>query len=156
MNVALFPGSFDPFTVGHASVVRRVLPLFDRLIIAVGDNRGKRSTRSVAERVAAIARLYGDECRIEVRAYDCLTADYAVSVGAGYIVKGVRGCADYDSELVQADVNRRLTGVETLLVPAEQELSHVSSSLVRELAAFGRDVSGLLPSPLAADRGGER
>lgn len=154
MKTALYPGSFSPFTVGHASVVRRVAPLFDRVVIAVGDNRGKVCVPSAVERAAAIARLYEGDARIEVTTYEGLTADYALAVGASCIVKGVRSCGDYESELVQADVNRRLTGIETLLVPAEPHLSHVSSSLVRELAAFGRDVSVLLPTAKRAEEEG--
>lgn len=144
----LFAGSFDPFTIGHESVVRRVLPLFDRLVIAVGFNVSKKGLLPVDERVVAIGRLFAADGRVEVVSYDCLTSDFARRLGADYIIKGVRNAADFDSESVQADVNRQLCGVETLLVPSEGNLGSVSSSLVRELLSFGADVSPYVPAEI--------
>ena len=146
MNIALFPGSFDPFTVGHADIVRRALPLFDRLIIAVGINPSKHGEQTAVQRVESIASLYRKEPRIEVRSYSSLTVDFASECGARYIVRGVRSPIDFEYERNMAEVNRRLSGVETVILCADPALAHISSSLVRELEAFGRDVSGYLPS----------
>ncbi len=146
MNIALFPGSFDPFTVGHADIVRRALPLFDRLIIAVGINPSKHGEQTAVQRVESIATLYRKEPRIEVRSYSSLTVDFASECGARYIVRGVRSPIDFEYERNMAEVNRRLSGVETVILCADPALAHISSSLVRELEAFGRDVSEYLPS----------
>lgn len=145
MITGLFVGSFDPFTIGHDSVVRRILPLFDRLIIGVGVNESKNCMATAEERQRKIAQLYAEESRIEVMIYTGLTADFAQTVGARYIIKGVRSVRDFENEREQADINRMLTGVETLLLPAEPTVASVSSSLVRELSHFGRDITAFLP-----------
>lgn len=148
MRTGLYTGTFDPFTVGHADIVRRALPLFDRLVIGVGVNGRKQTETTAGERVEAIRRLYAAEPRVEVRAYAGLTVDLAREVGAHYIVRGVRSMRDYEYELEQADANRHLGNVETLLLPATPGLAHVSSSMVRELRHFGRDVNEFLPQLL--------
>ena len=145
MRKGLFVGTFDPFTIGHESVVSRALGLFDLLVIGVGRNVVKNPTQSVEERVLAIERLYANEPRIDVVAYDGLTADLARDCEAQYLVKGVRSVKDFEYEREQADINRRLTGIETILLPAEPGLDSVSSSLVRELQSHGYDVSEFLP-----------
>lgn len=145
-KTGLFAGSFDPFTIGHASIVRRALPLFDRLVIGVGVNEQKRYSQTAAQRVEAIRRLYDGDSRIEVMQYSCLTADFAHDIGAAFIVKGVRNVRDFEAERDQADINRRLTGVETLLLCAEPGLDSVSSSVVRELRSFGKDTDEFLPA----------
>ena len=148
MRTGIFVGSFDPFTIGHDSVVRRALPLFDRLVIGVvGDNVNKTYMRPAEERMAAIKALYADEKAIEVKPYYGLTVDFAQAENAHFIVKGVRSVKDFEYERTQADINRRLTGVETILLYAEPQLESVSSSLVRELQHFGKDVSGFIPPP---------
>ena len=134
-RTAIFVGSFDPFTIGHDSIVRRSLPLFDRLIIGGGVNIGKRYMLSAEERVDAIRRLYSDEPRISVEQYSGLTVDFADSVGAQFIVKGVRTVKDFEAEREQADINRRLTGIETIVLFALPGMDSVSSSVVRELMA---------------------
>ncbi|MGN0068256.1 MAG: pantetheine-phosphate adenylyltransferase [Prevotella sp.] len=145
MRTGLFPGSFDPFTIGHRSVLDRALTLFDKVVVGVGVNVGKCSLLSAEERVEAIRRLYAHDDRVEVVAYEGLTVDLARRCGARFIVKGVRSVRDYEYEREQADVNRRISGVETILLMAEPGLECVSSSLVRELKAFGRDVKAFLP-----------
>ncbi len=145
MNKGLFVGSFDPFTIGHASIVRRVLPLFDHIIIGVGVNERKKYMLSAEERVKRIKRLYADEPKIEVKAYSDLTIDFARREQATYIIKGVRSVKDFEYEREQADVNRLLSGVETIFLYAEPQLSSISSSMVRELQHFGRDISEFLP-----------
>lgn len=139
-------GSFNPFTIGHDSIVRRALPLFDRLVIGVvGDQVHKPGLPSAEERVRTIADLYQDEPRIEVKPYYGLAVDFARAEQAHFIVKGVRSVKDFEYEREQADVNRQLSGVETLLLFAEPQLSSLSSSMVRELQHFGVDVSPFLP-----------
>ena len=147
----IFVGSFAPFTIGHDSIVRRALPLFDRLVIGVvGDQVHKPGLPPAEERMSAIKRLYANEPRIEVRPYFGLAVDFARSVNARFIVKGVRSVKDFEYEREQADINRQLTNgeVETLLLYAEPHLASVSSTMVRELQHFGVDVTPFLPTPL--------
>ena len=141
----LFPGSFDPFTLGHADIVRRALILFDEVVIAIGYNENKAGWMSVEERVSTICKLYADEPRITVESYTGLTVDFAKECGATAIIRGVRTTADFEFEMQLADVNRQLTGIETILLPASPQLASLSSSVVRELAHFGRDISAFLP-----------
>ena len=145
MSKVLFPGSFDPFTLGHADIVRRALGLFDEVVIAVGYNEQKEGWMPVDERVAAIRKLYKDEPRVTVESYTGLTAIFAKECGVTAILRGVRTTADFEYEMQMADVNRQLTGIETILLPASPQLASLSSSLVRELAHFGHDVSAFLP-----------
>ncbi len=149
MKTGIFVGTFNPFTVGHDSIVARALPLFDRLVIGVvGDHVQKPSLPPATERVAAIAALYAHEPRIEVKPYYGLAVDFARQEGARFIVKGVRSVKDFEYEREQADVNRLITNgeVETILLYAEPQFSSISSSMVRELQHFGLDVSAFLPS----------
>ena len=141
MKTGIFVGSFDPYTIGHHSVVKRILPLFDKLVIGVGINDKKQYTCNGEERVRKITEIYAQEPKIEVKAYHDLTIDFARREGAQYIVKGVRNVADFESERTQADINRRLSGIETILLPAEPGMDIVSSSMVRELTRFGKDTS---------------
>lgn len=145
MKTGIFVGSFDPFTIGHDSVVRRALPLFDRLVIGVGINERKKYMLSTEERTGRIARLYAGEPKIVVKEYDDLTIDFARREGAEYIIKGVRSVKDFEYEREQADMNRRLGGVETILLYAEPQQESITSSVVRELKRFGRDVTEFLP-----------
>ena len=145
-KTGIFVGSFDPFTVGHDSIVRRSLPLFDRLVIGVvGDNVHKPSMRPAEERMRVISQLYADEPAIEVKPYHGLAVDFARAENARFIVKGVRSVKDFEYEREQADINRQIAGIETILLFAEPHLSSVSSTMVRELQHFGVDVSKFLP-----------
>lgn len=146
LRTGIFVGSFNPFTIGHDSIVKRALPLFDRLVIGVvGDNVHKPDIPSVEERMKAISDLYTSEPRIEVKPYHGLAMDFAKEEGAQYIIKGVRTVSDFEYEQWQADFNRKLGGIETILLYTEPELASVSSSAIRELAHFGVDVSNYLP-----------
>lgn len=145
MKTGIFVGSFDPFTVGHDSILRRALPLFDKIMIGVGVNERKKCMLSAEERTERIARLYANEPKIEVKAYSDLTIDFARREGAEYIIKGVRSVKDFEYEREQAAINRRLSSIETLLLFAEPELESISSSVVRELHNFGRDITEFLP-----------
>ena len=146
MRKGLFVGTFDPFTIGHNSIVRRALPLFDRLVIGVvGDNVHKPSMSPVEKRIKTISELYQNEPAIEVKPYYGLAMDFARQEGAQFIVKGVRSVSDFEYEQWQADFNRRLGGIETILLYTEPELASVSSSALRELAHFGVDINPFLP-----------
>ena len=145
MKTALFPGTFDPFTKGHADIVERGLRLFDRVIIAIGVNESKTPAEDKEERLNDIRRLYADNSKVEVCAYTGLTCDFARQQGAGFILRGVRTLKDYEYERDIADINRHLSGIETVVLFCRPELAAVSSSIIRELQHNGRDVTEFLP-----------
>ena len=138
-------GSFDPFTIGHDAIVRRALPLFDRIVIGVGVNESKKYMYCTEVRLDAIRRIYADNPQVEVKAYSDLTVDFARREGAGFIIKGVRSIKDFEYEREQADINRKIGGIDTVLLYAEPQYESISSSVVRELMHFGKDVSEFLP-----------
>ncbi len=146
MSRAIFPGSFDPFTRGHADIVQRGLDLYDEIVIAIGYNEQKTGWKPVEERLETIRSLYAREPRISVTKYNDLTIDVARREGADVILRGIRNVKDFEYEYDMALVNRKLSGLETVFLPASPELSVISSSIVRELAHFGRDTSEFLPS----------
>ena len=143
----IFPGSFDPFTKGHESVARRALEFCDEMVIAVGYNGQKKNTGlfSVEDRVKMISEFYHDEPRIKVIAYSTLTTDVAKKMGCTHILRGVRTVIDFEYERQLADVNRHLTGIETILLFNEPAMAHITSTTVRELLIFGKDVKDFLP-----------
>ena len=145
---AIFTGSFDPFTIGHYDIVSRALPLFSRIVIGVGVNERKQYMQSAEQRCATIASIYADEPRIEVKSYSDLAVDFARREGAIYIMKGVRSVKDFEYEREQADINRQLSGIDTILLYSDPRYSSISSSMVRELIHFGQDVSRYLPQLL--------
>ncbi|MDE5643188.1 MAG: pantetheine-phosphate adenylyltransferase [Muribaculaceae bacterium] len=143
---ALFAGSFDPFTIGHDSIVRRALRLFDEgVTIAIGYNCNKTSCSDIEERVDAIRRIYNGVAGVEVAAYSCLTTDFARQCGAGVLLRGVRSVKDFEYERDLADINRRISGIDTVILPAEPDMAMISSSMVRELMRYSKDVSEFLP-----------
>ena len=143
----IFPGSFDPFTKGHESVARRALEFCDEMVIAVGYNGQKKNSGlfSVEDRVKMISEFYHDEPRIKVIAYSTLTTDVAKKMGCTHILRGVRTVIDFEYERQLADVNRHLTGIETILLFNEPDMAHITSTTVRELLIFGKDVKDFLP-----------
>ena len=143
----IFPGSFDPFTKGHESVARRALEFCDEMVIAVGYNGQKKNSGlfSVEDRVKMISEFYHDEPRIKVIAYSTLTTDVAKKMGCTHILRGVRTVIDFEYERQLADVNRHLTGIETILLFNEPAMAHITSTTVRELLIFGKDVKDFLP-----------
>lgn len=145
MRTAIFPGTFDPFTIGHDALVRRALQFVDELYIAIGINTAKQTMFTLEERIERIATLYKDELRIHVVSYEGLTTDLAQSTRAQFIIRGVRSTIDFEYERNIADVNRMLTGIDTLLLISEPQYAAISSSVVRELAHFGKEISNYLP-----------
>ena len=146
IRTAIFPGTFNPFTIGHADIVKRGLRLFDRIIVAIGCNPGKPGATEQADaRRDTIGALYADEPRVTAEVYSGLTTDFARQRGAGFILRAVRDTRDFEYERNLADINSHISDIETVLLTARPELSFVSSSAVRELASFGYDVSALLP-----------
>lgn len=144
-RTGVFPGSFNPFTIGHYSVVERAAKLFDKLYVAIGFNAEKNTDSSVEKRVETIANALRAFDNVEVVAYSGLTVDFCRQAGAAYIVRGIRSVADFEYERNMADINRRIGGIETVLLYSLPEHGAVSSSIVRELERYGVDVSSFLP-----------
>ena len=138
MRRAIFPGTFDPFTIGHSSVVRRALTFIDEIVIGIGINENKNTHFPIEKREKMIRDYYRDEPRIKVQSYDCLTIDFAKEVDANLIIRGIRTVKDFEYEETIADINR-------ILLFTEPELTCVSSTTVRELLQFGKDISMFLP-----------
>lgn len=143
---ALYAGSFDPFTIGHQSIVDRALDLFDNVVVAIGDNSAKSPFQSVDERKTAIEKVYASDPRVSVVVYSGLTVDLAGSLGCTHLLRGVRSASDFDYERSLADANRNISGLETVLLYTLPELAFVSSSLVRDLIKHGRSATEFLPS----------
>jgi len=153
-NKAIFPGTFDPFTIGHHSLVKRSLALVDEIVIAIGKNDAKKSYFTLEDRIDMIRTLYKNDDRISVESYDSLTVDFANSVGANFIVRGIRSVNDFEYEKTIADMNRKISGIETFILFTEPELTHISSTIVRELLRFGHDVSEFLPEGMELKESG--
>lgn len=145
MKIAIFPGSFDPFTIGHYDIVNRGLQIFDQIIIGIGHNSNKVSTFSIDDRLQAIQKVFVNEPRVKVEIYDGLTIDFAVKHQATSIVRGVRSVQDFEYERNIAEANRQLCGIETVLLYTRPEYAYISSSLVRELYAYNKDITPYLP-----------
>ena len=145
MKKAIFPGSFDPFTIGHYSVVKRGLELFDHITIGVGSNCSKKSFFTLEKRLNIIRQAFHDEPRVSVKAYDSLTIDFAKEEEADFILRGVRSANDFEYEKSIADINKRLSSIETVLLFTEPQYSAVSSTIVRDLLSYGKEVAEFLP-----------
>lgn len=147
-RIAIFPGTFDPFTRGHQSIVDRALGLFDEVVIAIGVNATKSPMFTIEERMEMIGSLYANEPRVRAVSYSGLTIDVARECGAQFMLRGVRSVIDFEYEKSLADINREISGVETILLFTEPIYAHVSSSVVRELLHYGHDVSSMLPEQM--------
>lgn len=146
-KTAVFPGSFDPFTIGHEAIARRALGLFDEIIIAVGANALKKNYYPLATRKEMITRVFMNEPRIRVDHYEGLTVDYCRQKGAGYLIRGLRTAADFEFERAIAQVNRVLApGIESVFILTVPEHSHINSSIVRDIIRSGGDASKFVPS----------
>ena len=142
----IFAGSFNPFTVGHADIVKRGLEIFDSIAICVGANINKPDDwDSAQQRAAEIAELYADDERVSVERWSGLTSDYAKKIGTRFLLRGVRSVKDYEYERDMADANREIFGLETIILFADPKLAYVTSSLLRELKAYGQDIEAYLP-----------
>ena len=149
MRRAVCPGSFDPVTNGHVDVITRAAALYDELVVAVLVNPGKAGLFSVEERMALLREAVADVPNVTVDSFQGLLVDYCRANDVPVIVKGLRAVSDFEYELQMAQMNRELAGVETLFVPTAPQVGHLSSSLVKQIATFGGDVSDLVPEPVA-------
>jgi pantetheine-phosphate adenylyltransferase len=150
-RLAVYPGSFDPLTNGHLDIVRRGARLFDRIVVAILVNAGKRPFFSLEERVEMLREAFEDDARVEVDTFDGLLADYAARKQAHAIVRGLRGASDFEYEMQMAQMNRHLNAsVETVFMMPAEQFSFVSSRLVKEVASLGGSVAGLVPPAVEA------
>lgn len=145
MSKAVFPGTFDPPTNGHLDIIARASAAFDELIVAAGVNQSKQRLFSVEERVEMLTDVAEGFGNVKVGTFDGLLVDYCRAQGAGVIVKGLRSGGDYDYELQMAQMNRKMSGVDTLFLPTAPENAYISSSLVKEIAKLGGEVASFLP-----------
>jgi len=145
MKRAIFPGTFDPFTIGHYSVVQRALGLFDEIIVAIGTNQSKTAMFPLSERINIIKQAFANEPRIKVETCNSMTVDFVKQKKAGYILRGIRSVADFEYEHSIADANRKLSGIETVILFTDYEYSYISSTIVRDLLHYGKDISDFLP-----------
>ena len=151
-RICVYPGSFDPVTVGHLDVIERAARLFDRVIVAVMHNPAKRGCFTVEERTARIRRSAAGMDNVTVDAWDGLLVDYVRKTGACAVVRGLRAVSDFENEMVMAQVNAKLLpGMETVFLMTKPEHGCVSSSVVREAASFGADISAFVPEPIVQD-----
>ena len=148
-KIAIFPGSFAPFSVGHQSIVDRALPLFDKIVIAIGINSEKNHYFSIEERLEWITAVYGGDPKIEVKRYEGLTVDFCKKEKANYIVRGLRDSHDFKFEKNIAQMNKELnTNIETIFIITPPELSHISSSLIRDIIKNGGDAQQFVPKEI--------
>ena len=150
MRKVVCPGSFDPVTNGHLDIVGRAAALFDEVTIVVAVNRSKAGLFTVEERLELLAEVTGHWSNVRLDSFEGLLVDFCRDRGIPAIVKGLRAVSDFDYELQMAQMNRQLAGVETLFVPTSATYSYLSSSLLKEVAAHGGDVDGLVPDVVAA------
>ncbi len=145
MKRAIFPGTFDPFTIGHYSIVMRGLELFDEIVIGIGVNQSKKTLFDIEKRIEIVNQAFKNESRVSVQTYDSLTVDFAEKVVAKYILRGLRTVSDFEYEHTIANANRQLNGLETVLLFTETEYSFISSTVVRDLIRYGRKIDDFLP-----------
>ncbi|MDR2472699.1 MAG: pantetheine-phosphate adenylyltransferase [Tannerella sp.] len=145
-RTALFAGSFDPFTIAHFAVVKRALCLADKIIVAVGVNFDKKTFRTLEQRLEGIQQAFKDDNRVEAAHYEGLTTDFALQRKIDFFIRGIRSINDFEYEKNMAYINLKLSGIETVFIFSEPEYEHISSSLVRELAYYHKDISQLIPN----------
>lgn len=151
-KIAVLPGSYDPITVGHYEIVKRALPLFDKVIVAIGVNTQKQYVFSLDERLDLLRRVFADEPKVEVSHFTGLTAKFCQEVGAGYMVRGLRTAADFDYERIISQLNFTIgQGLETVFFISEPQYSHISSTIVREIIRGGGDVRPFVPDVIQGD-----
>jgi pantetheine-phosphate adenylyltransferase len=148
-RIAVYPGSFDPVTLGHLDIIRRGAALFDRVVVAVANNPDKRSLFTTDERIALVRDATKDLSGVVVDAYEGLTAGHVAQLGATAILRGLRQHSDFEYEYQLALANRTISGIETLFVMADERVAYISSHMVREVAALGGDISRFVPPSVA-------
>jgi len=146
MKKAVFPGSFDPITLGHKDIISRALPLFNEIVIAIGINDDKKYMFTLDERVQFIKDTFKNELKIKVTTYKGLTIDYCKEINADYMLRGLRNPADFEFEKAIAQTNRKLSGIDTLFLLTSAETSYISSSIVRDVLRNGGDYTILVPN----------
>lgn len=151
-KIAIFPGSFDPFTIGHESVVRRAIPMFDKIFIMIGYNANKKSFFSIEKRLKWINQVFEKEDKIEVRLHEGLTVDFCKEVGARYILRGLRTSADFEYERAIAQVNKKMhPEIETVFLLTLPEHTPINATIIRDIVFHGGDASMFLPKGLNMD-----
>lgn len=145
MKRAIFPGSFDPITMGHVDIINRALPLFDEIIIAIGINTDKKYMFSLKKRKLFIEAFYKNEPKIKVTTYSGLTIDYCKKISADFILRGLRNPADFEFEKAIAQTNRKLANIETVFLLTSANTSFISSSIVRDILRHSGDITGFVP-----------
>lgn len=148
MKKAVFPGSFDPITLGHVDIIKRALPLFDEIIIAIGINADKKYMFSLSERINYLKKTFAKESKISIDSYEGLTVNYCQKIDAAFILRGLRNPADFEFEKAIAVTNRKLSGIETVFLLTSAETSFISSSIVRDIIRNGGDASTLMPEAI--------
>lgn len=151
MRRAIFPGSFDPITLGHVDIVNRALPLFDEIIIAVGINTDKKYMFSLDKRINFIKKNYASEPKIFIKTYSGLTIDFCKKIKADFILRGLRNPADFEFEKAIAQTNRKLSKIETVFLLTSSDTSYISSSIVRDVLRNGGDISSLVPKSVTTE-----
>ncbi|OAV45439.1 pantetheine-phosphate adenylyltransferase [Lewinella sp. 4G2] len=146
MKTAVFPGSFDPITIGHVELVRRAVPLFDRIVVAVGVNSQKKYLCSLEQRLTWLETVFADEPKVEIASFEGLTAHFCKEIGARYLLRGLRNASDFDYEKTISQLNDIVgEGLETIFLISRPEVSHISSTIVREIIKGGGDATPFLP-----------
>jgi len=146
MKKAIFPGSFDPITLGHLDIIKRAIPLFDEIVIAIGINADKKYMFDIEKRTEFIKQSFKNEPKITTTTYTGLTVDYCKKINADYILRGLRNPADFEFEKAIAQTNRKLSGIETVFLLTSAETSFISSSIVRDILRNNGDISSFVPS----------
>ncbi len=149
MKIAVFPGSFDPITTGHVDLVKRALPLFDKIVVAVGVNTQKKYLFPLETRLTWLKKVFADEPKVEVDSFQNLTAHYCTKIGARYLLRGLRNASDFDYEKTISQLNDIVgDGLETIFLISRPEYSHISSTIVREIIKGGGDASPFIPGTI--------
>ena len=148
-RIAIFPGSFDPITIGHVDILQRALPLFEKIIVAIGTNSQKKYFFSLEERLSLIEKVFENEPKIEVQTYSGLTANFATDIGANFLLRGVRNANDFEFEKTIAQLNNELQhNLETILLVCQPKYSHISSTIVREILIHKGNAEKFLPAAI--------
>jgi pantetheine-phosphate adenylyltransferase len=144
-KIAVFPGSFDPITLGHVDIIERALPLFDEIIVAIGTNASKKYMWTLEERKEKLSKAFSDQVKVSVAVYSGLTANFCKKNKAQYILRGLRNTTDFTYEQTIAQANEKVNGVDSVFLICSPEFSHISSSIVRDIARHDGDYSSLIP-----------